>query len=617
MLMNRREFIQLMGIASLGGLLPKSIFAETKQSSEPYDIPNFGQVRLLHITDCHAQLQPLYYREPHVNLGIGEQANKIPHLVGKNFLQQSGIAPDSLAAHAFTYLNFVEAAEKYGKVGGFAHLVTLVKRLRDNYGHEKTLLMDGGDSWQGSGTAFWTRGQDMVGACNLLGVDVMTGHWEFTYQDKGMLANLADFKGEFLAHNVTLKAEASDYKLPIFDKTTGHIFKPYTIRKLGGVRVAIIGQAFPHTAIAHPQRFVKDWSFGIREAELQKLVTQLREKEKPDVVVLLSHNGSDIDLKLANNIIGLDVILGGHTHDPIPTPVEVRNPTGATLVCNAGSNGKFVGVLDFEVKDGKVTGYKYNLLPVFANLLDADKDMQTYINNVRAPYLKQLGEKLGITETLLYRRGNFAGTFDQIICDTLRSQFDATIAFSPGFRWGTTLLPHQEITFEDVLAQTCITYPETYTRELSGADIKNLLEESCDNLFNPDPYLRQGGDMMRTTGLNYICDPTKPNNQRISQLTLDNGTALEPNKLYKVAGWAALNQEAPHGTPIWDMVAGYLRQQKTVNAFNPEQPKLLNVENNAGIAEFTLQPKMLNDLASPKTSENSSLNLTKDRPQTP
>ncbi|MDD2814687.1 MAG: thiosulfohydrolase SoxB [Thiotrichaceae bacterium] len=615
MSMNRREFIQLMSIASLGGLLPKSSFAANKQASEMYDIPSFGQVRLLHITDCHAQLQPLYYREPHVNLGFGEQANKVPHIIGDKFLQQFGIAPNSAAAHAFTYLNFVDAAQQYGKVGGFAHLSTLVKRLRDSYGHDKTLLMDGGDSWQGSGTAFWTRGQDMVGACNLLGVDIMTGHWEFTYQDKGVIANLADFKGEFVAHNVTLKDEAalSDSKLPLFDTNSGQVFKPYTIRKLGGVRVAVIGQAFPYTPIAHPSRFVKDWTFGIRDAELQKLVNLLREKEKPDVVVLLSHNGMDVDLKLASKVIGIDAILGGHTHDPVPTPVEIRNPTGVTLVCNAGSNGKFIGVLDFELKDGKVTGYKYNLLPVFANLLDADKDMTNYINNVRKPYLKQLGEKLAVTDSVLYRRGNFNGTFDQVICDALRTQLNAQIALSPGFRWGTSLLPNQEITYEHVLEQTCITYPETYVRELSGAAIKGILEDVCDNLFNPDPYLQQGGDMVRVGGMNYSCDPRKPMNQRISNLTLEDGSPIEANKNYKVAGWAAMNAEPESGKPIWDVVAEHLRQQKQLKLHKLNLPKLLNVDDNMGIAEFNpfTPPKVIDETPAASTHETTSVQITK------
>lgn len=615
MSMNRREFIQMMGIASLSGLLPKSSFAASKQANDAYDIPNFGQVRLLHLTDCHAQLQPLYYREPHVNLGFGEQANKVPHLIGDKFLQQFGIAPNSAAAYAFTYLDFAEAAQKYGKVGGFAHLSTLVKRLRDSYGHEKTLLLDGGDSWQGSGTAFWTRGQDMVGASNLLGVDIMTGHWEFTYQDKGIIANLADFKGEFIAHNVTLKEEAAleDNKLPIFDKTTGQVFKPYTIRKLGGARVAIIGQAFPYTPIAHPTRFVKDWTFGIRDAELQKLVNTLREKEKPDVVVLLSHNGMDVDLKLASKVFGIDAILGGHTHDPVPIPVEVRNPIGVTLVCNAGSNGKFMGVLDFEVKDGKVSGYKYNLLPVFANLLDADKDMQNYINNVRAPYLKQLGEKLAITDTVLYRRGNFNGTFDQVICDALRSQLGAQIALSPGFRWGTSLLPNQEITFEHVLEQTCITYPETYVNELTGAAIKNILEDVCDNLFNPDPYLQQGGDMVRVGGMTYSCDPRKPMSQRISELRLEDGSLLDPSKNYKVAGWAAMNAEPNASKPIWDVVADHLRTQKVLKLHQLNLPKLLNVDDNMGITEFNpfTPPKVINETPSPSTQESSRVQITK------
>ncbi|KHD05871.1 5'-nucleotidase [Candidatus Thiomargarita nelsonii] len=580
--MNRRQFIHLMAIAGASGLLPKTL-ADTP--TDPYDMPNMGQVRLLHLTDCHAQLLPVYYREPNVNLGLKNMRGRAPHLVGNRLLQQFGIKPNTPEAHAFTYLNYSQAAEKYGKVGGFAHLATLIKRLRDSYGHEKTLLLDGGDTWQGSGTAYWTRGQDMVEATNMLGVDIMTGHWEFTYLAEEILANINKFKGEFIAQNVFVKDESLFDGAPAFDEDTGHAFKPYTMRNLNGVRVAVIGQAFPYTPIANPARFIPDWTFGIRESEMQSIVNTVRTQEKPDIVVVLSHNGMDVDLKMAGRVSGIDVILGGHTHDGVPQPSQIKNSGGMTLVCNAGSNGKFLGVLDFDVKNGKIKDYQYRLLPVFSHLLPADQDMQTYIDQVRAPYLGKLTEKLAETDQILYRRGNFNGTFDQLICDALRIQGDAQISLSPGFRWGTTVLPNQEITMEDVLNQTCITYPETYVREMSGAEIKMILEDVGDNLFNADSYRQQGGDMVRVGGMDYVCEPTQTINQRISNMTLDDGSAIEMNKRYKVAGWATVGSQSP-GKPVWDVVADYLRDRKEIKLDKINTPKLINVDDNPGLADY-------------------------------
>jgi sulfur-oxidizing protein SoxB len=581
MSMERRQFLQIMAIASANGMLPQSIFAKSKSSADPYEIPNFGQVRLLHFTDCHAQLLPIYYREPHINLGLQARQGKVPHLVGHALLQHFDLQPNTPAAYVFTYLNYVAAAEKYGKVGGFAHLATLVKRLRETYGHEKTLLLDGGDTWQGSGTAYWTRGQDMVGACNQLGVDIMTGHWEFTYPAAEVLANLKQFQGEFLAQNIKVKEEALLVGAAAFNEATGHAFKPYTVRNLSGVRVAVIGQAFPYTPIANPARFIPDWTFGIRETEMQQLINQIRHQVKPDIVVVISHNGMDVDLKLASRVTGIDVILGGHTHDGVPQPSKVNNSGGVTLVSNAGSNGKFLGVLDLAVKQGKVTAYQYHLLPIFANLLAPDKEMQAYITKVRTPYLAKLNEELAVTEQLLYRRGNFNGTFDQLICNALREQNDAQIALSPGFRWGTTLLPEQTITMETVLNQTGITYPETYVRNMKGQEIKTILEEVCDNLFNTDPYRQQGGDMVRVGGLNYVCDPTQAIHKRISNLTLDDGTPLDMNKQYQVTGWATMAKTS--GKPIWEVVANYLRTHPTIKLEKLNSPKLINVANNPGL----------------------------------
>jgi S-sulfosulfanyl-L-cysteine sulfohydrolase len=590
--LSRREFIRLMGLAGAAGLLPGRLLA-AGPSSDLYDVPPIhkgtGNVCLLHITDTHAQLNPIYFREPNVNIGIGGALGKAPHLVGEALLKHFGIAPGGIEAHAFSYLGFDEAAAQYGKVGGFAHLATLVKRLRAERGAGNTLLLDGGDTWQGSGTALWTRGKDMVGACNQLGVEVMTGHWEFTYLDEEVIANVGEFKGDFVAQNVIVKDDALfDYKFADFagfDEEAGQAFKPYTIKQVNGARVAVIGQAFPYTPIANPSRFIPDWTFGIQDERMQALVDRIRADDKPDVVVVLSHNGMDVDLKMASRVRGIDAILGGHTHDGMPAPVLVENAGGKTLVTNAGSNGKFLGVLDLDVKDGKVKGFQYRLLPIFSNLLPADAEMQAYIDGVRKPHLAKLNEKLATAEETLYRRGNFNGTFDQVICDALRAVNDAQIALSPGFRWGTTVLPGQAITLENVLDQTCITYPETYRREMSGAEIKLILEDVCDNLFNADPYYQQGGDMVRVGGLDYVCDPNAGSGERIRDMALDDGTKVEADKKYVVAGWATVGSQAP-GRPIWDVVADYLRERKSIKLAKINTPKLIGIKDNPGLANY-------------------------------
>lgn len=574
-----------MSLAGAAGLFPQSVFAAAKQPGELYEVPKFGNLRLLHITDTHAQLLPVYFREPNVNLGVHGMKGRPPHLVGQHLLKHFNIEPGGILAHAFTYLNFAEEAAKYGKIGGFAHLATLIKQLRDPYGQD-SLLLDGGDTWQGSGTALWTRGMDMVEACNRLGVDIMTGHWEFTYLEDEVKKNIEAFKGEFVAQNVKVKEEALAFgDAEAFDDS-GHAFKPYTLRDMGGVKVAIIGQAFPYTPIANPARFIPNWTFGVRAGEMQKMVDTVREKEKAQVVVVISHNGMDVDLKLASEVSGIDVIFGGHTHDGVPAPSEIKNPGGTTLVTNAGSNGKFVGVMDLDVKKGKVAGYQYRLLPVFSNLIKPDPEMSGHIEKIRAPYLDKLTEKLAEAgDEVLYRRGNFNGTFDQVICDALREQLDAQVSLSPGFRWGTTVLPGQPITMENVLDQTCMTYPETYVQEMTGETIKTILEDVCDNLFNADPYFQQGGDMVRVGGLDYVCDPTGKMGGRISDMTLDNGEKIDPKKKYKVAGWATVGSKAP-GAPVWEVVADYLRDRKQVKLTKINTPKLVNVENNPGLAAY-------------------------------
>tara|TARA_R110002074_G_scaffold228259_2_gene399865 strand:+ start:58118 stop:59866 length:1749 start_codon:yes stop_codon:yes gene_type:complete len=580
--MNRREFNCLLAAGAIAGILPKASLAFS--SNKPnYEVPQKGNARLLHITDCHAQLNPIYFREPSVNIGLHDAFGRTPHVVGEAFLKKNNFNKNSIEAHAFTYLNFNSAAREYGKVGGFSHLSTLIKSLRSSAGgNENTLLLDGGDTWQGSATAYWTRGKDMVQAANLLGVDIMTGHWEFTYQDDEVFANVDDFNGEFLAQNIKLTEDALFEGKRSHDEDSGHVFKPYSIRELNGHRVAVIGQAFPYTPVANPQRFIPDWSFGIRNQELQELVDDIKEIEKPDAIILLSHNGMDVDLKLASVVTGIDFILGGHTHDGVPVPVTVKNSAGETVVTNAGSNGKFVGVLDLNLEKGKVKGYEYRLLPVFSNFIKADPEMAALIETIRKPHLETLNEELAVTESLLYRRGNFNGTFDQLICDALRHELNAEISLSPGFRWGTTVLPGQAITFEHVMDQTCITYPETYARDMLGNEIKAILEDVADNLFHPDPFYQQGGDMVRVGGMNYACDPMAGAGNRISNMTLDNGKAIEANKNYRVAGWATVGSKAP-GKPIWEVVASYLRNQKTVNITEINSPILKNVANNPGI----------------------------------
>jgi len=584
--LNRREFIRLMGLASAAGMLPRLDLQAGDDGTALYDAPAFGNARILHIADCHAQLNPVYFREPSINIGVGASRGKVPHLVGEHLLQHFGIPRGGIDAHAYTYLDFTEAARVYGKVGGFAHLATLVNKMRAEAPLGRSLLIDSGDTWQGSGTSLWTRGRDMVGACNLLGVDLMTGHWEFTYQDVEVLDNAALFNGEFVAQNCRVKETALfDYALADrgdFDEDSGRVFKPYSMRELGDLRIAVIGQAFPYVPIANPQYFIPDWTFGIQQEEMQELVNQVRDEESPDAVILLSHNGMDADLKMAAQVRGIDAIFGGHTHDGMPAATPISNAGGKTLVTNGGSNGKFLGVMDMDIRGGRLRDYRYRLLPVFSNLLPADAQMSRYIAEARAPYLDRLQEELAVAEDLLYRRGNFNGTFDQIICDALRAESDAQIALSPGFRWGTTVLPGQAITMEHVLDQTCITYPETYVREMSGETLKLILEDVADNLFNKDPYYQQGGDMVRLGGMDYSIDPEAEAGARIADMQLDDGRPIEASKNYKVAGWATVGSVSP-GEPVWELVARYLRRSDTARITKLNTPKLKNVAGNPGI----------------------------------
>jgi S-sulfosulfanyl-L-cysteine sulfohydrolase len=569
---SRREFMQVLAVASAGGMAlnHKDVLAAKPGAGQAlYDLPKFGNVSFLHFTDCHAQLMPIHFREPNVNLGVADAVGRPPHIVGEALLRHFKIRPGTAEAHAFTYLNFEQAAKTYGKVGGFAHLATLVKMLKASRPH--AMLLDGGDTWQGSATALWTNGQDMVDACKLLGVNAMSPHWEFTLGEARVKEIIEkDFAGrlDFLAQNV----KTNDFGDPVF--------KPYVIREMNGVPVAVIGQAFPYTPIANPRYMVPNWEFGIQDDNMQKMVDEVRAKGAQAVVVL-SHNGMDVDIKMASRVTGIDAILGGHTHDGMPAPIVVKNARGQTLVTNAGSNSKFLGVLDFDVRGGKVQDFRYKLLPVFANLLPADKDMQAYIDKVRAPYKARLEEKLAVSEGLLYRRGNFNGSWDQLIVDALMEVKGADMAFSPGFRWGTTILPGQAITRELMMDQVAITYPTSTLTEMSGETIKSVLEDVCDNLFNPDPYYQQGGDMVRVGGLAYTCDPNAGSGKRISNMTLK-GKAIEAGKTYKVAGWAPV-AEGAKGEPIWDVMEAYFKNHKTIAPRKINTPRLVGMQGNPGM----------------------------------
>ena len=574
--LSKREFLQVLGAASVAGMaLGRHADADAATAEAAlYDLPRFGNVSLLHMTDCHAQLLPIHFREPSVNIGVGSMRGQWPHLVGRELLQRAGLAAGTAQAHAFTYLDFEQAARRYGKVGGFAHLATLVKRLKAS--RPGALLLDGGDTWQGSATSLWTNAQDMVDACKLLGVDVMTGHWEFTYGQQRVQEIIEkDFKGrvDFVAQNV----KTADFGDPVFPR--------YTLREVNGVRVAVIGQAFPYTPIANPRYMVPDWSFGIQDENLQAMVDEVRGKGA-QVVVVLSHNGMDVDLKMAGRVRGIDAILGGHTHDGVPVPVLVRNAGGQTLVTNAGSNSKFLGVLDFDVRGGKVADYRYRLLPVFANQLRADPEMAELIRRVRAPYEQKLSEKLAVTDGLLYRRGNFNGSWDQLLCDALMDVQGAQIAFSPGFRWGTTLLPGDVITRELLMDQVAITYPYATVTEMTGETIKTVLEDVADNLFNPDPYYQQGGDMVRVGGLNYACAPGEAMGRRIQDMRLD-GRPIEAGKTYRVAGWAPVAEAARQAgnKPVWELVEGWLKAKGRVSPRRPNVPRLIGIDANPGWAD--------------------------------
>ena len=548
---SRRDLLQLA--ASTAGLvaLPQGLArAAASQRITQANLTAFkplGQVTLLHLTDLHAQLKPIYFREPSVNLGVGEVAGLPPHLTGSDLLKAFGIQASSPEAHALTSEDFVALAQSYGRVGGLDRMATLVKEIRAQR-PDNTLLLDGGDTWQGSYTSLASAGADMVEAMNALGVDAMTGHWEFTYGSERVEELIEAMNFPFLAGNV----RDVEWEEDVFDSTA-------TFER-GGLSVAVIGQAFPYTPVANPRYKIPNWTFGIQEKSVQEKVNAARE-DGADLVVLLSHNGFDVDRKLASRVDGIDVILTGHTHDALPAIVQV----GPTLLVASGSHGKFLSRLDLEVSGGHVTDYRYRLIPVFADAIEPDPEMAAVIDGIRAPHQAELERVLGHSESLLYRRGNFNGTFDDLICQALLEGRDAEIALSPGFRWGATLLPGQPITVDDLYSQTAITYPNAYRSEFTGAFLKEVLEDVADNLFNPDPYYQQGGDMVRVGGLGYTIDVNQPIGKRISDMRhLKTGNPIDPGKSYVVAGWASVN-EGTEGPPIYDLVAGYIEKHKVVS----------------------------------------------------
>ncbi len=547
-MISRRDLLQLA--AATAAMLPAGrTRALAQQRLSQADLLSFqavGNVTLVHLTDIHAQLVPVLFREPSTNIGVGEARGVVPHLTGRALLDLYKIAPGGSTAYALTSDDFAALAQAYGRLGGLDRIATVLKAIRAERG-DRTLFLDGGDTWQNSYTAMVSKGQDMVDCMALLKPDAMTGHWEFTLGTERVKAIAEQLGFPFLAQNIrdTEWNEAA--------------FEPMAMVERGAIKVAIIGQAFPYTPIANPRWMMPNWSFGIREDDLQSNVDKAR-KAGAGLVVLLSHNGFDVDRKLAGRVKGIDVILTGHTHDALPDVVKV----GKTLLVASGSHGKFLSRLDLDVRDGEVKDYRFKLIPMFADIIAPDPEMAARIAAIRAPHEKMLREPIGRTETLLYRRGNFNGTLDDVICDALLAERDAEIALSPGFRWGGSLLPGQEITREDIYNATAMTYPAAYRMTMSGARLKEVLEDVADNLFNPDPYYQQGGDMVRLGGVAYTIDIGKPAGQRISELTLlRTQQPIEAATDYAVSGWASVN-EGTDGPPIWDVVMRHIANKRVV-----------------------------------------------------
>lgn len=551
-MITKREFLQaalatsalwgLSGHGNWGRLAAQQALTQDKL----LEFEDFGNLTLIHVTDIHAQLKPIWFREPEVNIGVGEAAGRPPHVTGKAFLEMFGIAPGSPDAYALTHEDFAALARTYGRMGGMDRVATVVKAIRA--ARPDSILLDGGDTWHGSMTSLRTKGQDMVNVMNALGVEGMTSHWEWTFGQDRVKEIVDALPFPFLGANIF----DVEWDEPAFD--------PYTIIEKAGVRVGVIGQAFPYMPIANPKWMFPDYSFGIREERMQAVVDELRGTEKVDLVVCLSHNGFDVDHKMAGRVKGIDVILTGHTHDAVPEPVLV----GETILIASGSNGKFVSRVDLDVRDGRMMGFRHKLIPIFSDVITPDAEMASLIETERAPFKAELEEVVGKTESLLYRRGNFNGTWDDLICDAIRSERDAQIALSPGVRWGPSLIPGDDITREDIHNACSMTYGQVYRNEMSGEMLKTVLEDVADNIFNPDPYYQQGGDMVRVGGLSYAIDIAKPMGERISALTLtDTGEAIDPAKSYTVGGWASVN-EGTEGPQIWDVIEAHIRKTGTV-----------------------------------------------------
>jgi sulfur-oxidizing protein SoxB len=547
-MISRREFLQVA--AATAALVPTGwprAFAQQRMTQA--DLLAFeavGNVTLVHLTDIHAQLMPVLFREPSINLGVGDARGKVPHVTGRDFLDLYKIPAGSAPAYALTSEDFTALAKSYGRLGGLDRIATVLKSIRAERG-DRTLFLDGGDTWQNSYTSMLSKGQDMVDCMALLMPDAMVGHWEFTLGAERVKAIAEKLGFPFLAQNIrdTEWNEAA--------------FEPMTMLERGGVKVAVIGQAFPYTPIANPRWMMPNWSFGIREEDLQGNVEKAR-KAGAELVVLLSHNGFDVDRKLAGRVKGIDVILTGHTHDALPDVVKVGN----TLLVASGSHGKFLSRLDLDVRGGEVKDYRYKLIPIFSDVIAPDAEMAAKIAAIRAPHETMLRETIGRTETLLYRRGNFNGTLDDVICDALLIERDAEIALSPGFRWGNSLLPGQNITREDIYNATALSYPAAYRMTMTGARLKEVLEDVADNLFNPDPYYQQGGDMVRVGGVSYTIDVSQSAGRRILDLTsLKTGQPLDPGKDYVVTGWASVN-EGTEGPAIWDVVMRHIEKKRTI-----------------------------------------------------
>ncbi len=547
-MISRRDFLQAGVAASAilgGGVWTKVAAQQALTQDQLLEFDPIGNVTLIHITDIHAQLKPVYFREPSVNLGVGEVNGLPPHVTGADFLKLFNMKPGTPEAYALTSEDFVSLAKGYGKMGGLDRCATVINAIRAE--RPEALLLDGGDTWQGSYTAEMTKGQDMINVMNALKPDAMTAHWEFTFGKDRVDEIIDELPFAFLGAN-------------IFDNEWDEpAYEPYKFFEQNGVKIAVIGQAFPYLPIANPRYMFENLSFGIREERVAEMVEEVRE-EGADLVVLLSHNGFDVDRKLAGRVDGIDVILTGHTHDALPEPLLVND----TLLIASGSNGKFISRLDLDVQGGEMRGFRHKLIPIFSDVIAPDPAITALIDEQRAPHEDQLREVLGQTDSLLYRRGNFNGTWDDLICNALIEQREADIALSPGFRWGPSLLPGQNITREDLFNAVGMSYPKAYRSEMTGEFLHTIMEDVADNLFNPDPYYQQGGDMVRVGGMGYSIDVSKPQGKRITNMThLASGEAIDPQKTYVVSGWASIN-EATEGPPIWDVVEAHIKRHGTV-----------------------------------------------------